>query len=283
MYFMRRFVILLMLFPMMVGCTLFEHQRKSGVVAEYNGRTLTQMDIDHLTSGLGAEDSARLAEAYIRQWAENLLEYDAAKKGTDKAIERMVDDYRRSLYVCEYEERLVAQRMPKHLDDTVVIAFYEAHSSRFILDETILKGILLVVPTGAPNMNELKKQLASPFDDENLEFIEKYAYNYAKGYELFLDEWKSYRQISLRMPFSEANLQKQLAQKRQVVVEDSVNTYLLQVSDVHIKGSEMPLDYARGAIEQILLNERRVDFLEQERKKLYEKAIQQGKLKRYEK
>ena len=75
----------------------------------------------------------------------------------------------------------------------------------------------------------------------------------------------------------------QLHQKRQLVVEDSINTYLLQVIDVHIKGSEMPLDYARAAIEQILLNERRVEFLEQERRKLYEKAIQQGKLKRYEK
>ena len=50
-----------------------------------------------------------------------------------------------------------------------------------------------------------------------------------------------------------------------------------------MKGAEMPLDYARGAIEQLLLNERRVEFLEQEREKLYEKAIQQGKLKRYEK
>ena len=132
-------------------------------------------------------------------------------------------------------------------------------------------------------MDELKRQMAKPFDDENLEQIEKYAYNNATGYELFLEEWKNSRQILLRMPISDANLQKQLNQKRQLVVEDSINTYLLQVTDVHMKGAEMPLDYARGEIEQLLLNERRVEFLEQEREKLYEKAIQQGKLKRYEK
>ncbi|MBR5442998.1 MAG: hypothetical protein IKV22_01250 [Paludibacteraceae bacterium] len=280
---MRKFVVLLVLLPLLVGCTLFEQQRKSGVVVEYNGQTLTEVELDRLTNGLSAGDSARVAEAYIRQWAEDLLEYDAAKSSSDKAIERRVEDYRRSLYVHEYEEHLIAQRMPKHVEDSLVRAFYATHSSRFVLDETIVKGMLLIVPVGAPNMDELKRQMAKPFDDENLEQIEKYAYNYATGYELFLEEWKNSRQILLRMPISDANLQKQLNQKRQLVVEDSINTYLLQVTDVHMKGAEMPLDYARGAIEQLLLNERRVEFLEQEREKLYEKAIQQGKLKRYEK
>ena len=280
---MRKFVVLLIVVPIMVGCTLFEQQRKSGIVVECNGHSLTQVEIDALTNGLRSEDSARVAEAYIRQWAENLLEYDAAKKVESKEIERMVEDYRRSLYVHEYEENLIAQRMPKHVEDSLVRAFYATHSSRFVLDETIVKGMLLVVPLGAPNMDELKRQMAKPFDDENLEQIEKYAYNYATGYELFLEEWKNSRQILLRMPLSDANLQRQLNQKRQIVMEDSVNTYLLQVTDVHMKGTEMPLDYARTKIEQILLNERRVEFLEQERDKLYHKALQQNKLIRYEK
>ncbi len=280
---MRKFVVLLIVVPIMVGCTLFERQRKSGIVVECNGHSLTQVEIAALTNGLRSEDSARVAEAYIRQWAEDLLEYDAAKKVESKEIERMVEDYRRSLYVHEYEENLIAQRMPKHVEDSLVRAFYATHSSRFVLDETIVKGMLLVVPLGAPNMDELKRQMAKPFDDENLEQIEKYAYNYATGYELFLEEWKNSRQILLRMPLSDANLQKQLNQKRQIVMEDSVNTYLLQVTDVHMKGTEMPLDYARTKIEQILLNERRVEFLEQERDKLYHKALQQNKLIRYEK
>lgn len=280
---MRKFVVLLIVVPIMVGCTLFEQQRKSGIVVECNGHSLTQVEIAALTNGLRSEDSARVAEAYIRQWAEDLLEYDAAKKVESKEIERMVEDYRRSLYVHEYEENLIAQRMPKHVEDSLVMAFYATHSSRFVLDETIVKGMLLVVPLGAPNMDELKRQMAKPFDDENLEQIEKYAYNYATGYELFLEEWKNARQILLRMPLSDANLQRQLNQKRQIVMEDSVNTYLLQVTDVHMKGTEMPLDYARTKIEQILLNERRVEFLEQERDKLYHKALQQNKLIRYEK
>lgn len=280
---MRKFVVLLIVVPIMVGCTLFERQRKSGIVVECNGHSLTQVEIDALTNGLRSEDSARVAESYIRQWAMDLLVYDAAKEMESKEIERLVEDYRRSLYVHDYEERMIAQRMPKHVEDSLVKGFYETHSSRFVLDETIVKGMLLIVPLGAPNMDELKRQMAKPFDDENLELIEKYAYNYAIGYELFLEDWTRSGQILLRMPFSETNLHKQLNQKRQIVVEDSVNTYLLQVTDVHMKGTEMPLDYARTKIEQILLNERRVEFLEQERDKLYNKALQQNKLIRYEK
>lgn len=280
---MHKFVVLLLSVLLLVGCTLFSEQRKAGVVAECNGHTLTHVEIASLTRGMAAEDSARVAEAYIHQWATDLLEYDAAKSSSNKAVEQLVEDYRRSLYVHEYEERMISQRMPKHVDDSLVRAFYESHSSRFVLDEMILKGMLLVVPVGAPNMGDLKKQMSQPLDDEALEKIEKYAYQNATGYELFLDEWKRSSEVLLRMPCTESNLQKQLNQRRQIVLEDSVHTYLLQVTDVYMRGNEMPLEYARTSIERILLNDRRVEFIKEERDRLYEKALQKGNLKRYEK
>ena len=49
---MRKFVVLLVLLPLLVGCTLFEQQRKSGVVVEYNGQTLTEVELDRLTLSL---------------------------------------------------------------------------------------------------------------------------------------------------------------------------------------------------------------------------------------
>ena len=44
----------------------------------------------------------------------------------------------------------------------------------------------------------------------------------------------------------------------------------------------MPIEYARPEIEKIMLAQRQVNFIQQERIGLYEKAIKEGILKRYE-
>lgn len=260
------------------ACTSFG-KRNNGVIAEYDGQTLTQADIRYITAGLPSEDSARVADAYIRQWAIALIEYDKAKDVPNKDIEQLVEDYRHSLYIHDYEERLIAQRMPKQVEDTLVEQFYSTHTQHFILRETILRGVLVVIPNGAPNMDKLKQWLLSPAEEENIELIEKYAYQYAIGYELFLDEWKTANQILMRMPFKEDDFQKQLRHKKQIELQDSISTYLLQVTDIYAAGEPMPIDYATPEIEKILLNQRQVDFLQQERDALYNQAIRDRKLK----
>jgi hypothetical protein len=132
-------------------------------------------------------------------------------------------------------------------------------------------------------MDELKRRITKPNEEENIEWLEKYAYQYASGYELFLEEWKNANQILLYMPSDEASLLKQLKQKSQIVVQDTVNSYVLQVTDIHARGEQMPIEYARGEIEKTILRQRQVEFIQSERDALYERAIQLGKMKRYEK
>ena len=280
---MKKTTIVLLALTLLVGCDRLDIKRLQGVVAECNGESLLATEIEALTLGLSAEDSAQVAEQYVHQWAINLLMKDVIRGNQNKEIERLVAEYRRSLYQHEWEQHLVARRMSQHVEDSVVLAYYEANKHHFVLRETILRGVLLVVPNGAPSMDQLKRYIVEPQDEEHIEWVEKYAYQYASGYELFLDEWKTANQILLRMPFEEDNLQKQLKQQRQITMQDSLNNYILQVVDVYVKGEQMPIDYARKEIEKIILSQRQVDFIESERENLYNNAIQSGKLKRYEK
>ena len=280
---MKKTTIILLVLTLLVGCDRLDIKRLQGVVAECNGESLLATEIEALTLGLSAEDSAQVAEQYVHQWAINLLMKDVIRGNQNKEIERLVAEYRRSLYQHEWEQHLVARRMSQHVEDSVVLAYYEANKHHFVLRETILRGVLLVVPNGAPSMDQLKRYIVEPQDEEHIEWVEKYAYQYASGYELFLDEWKTANQILLRMPFEENNLQKQLKQQRQITMQDSLNSYILQVVDVYVKGEQMPIDYARKEIEKIILSQRQVDFIESERENLYNNAIQSGKLKRYEK
>ena len=280
---MKKIALLIYCTLILSGCTLYEKKRLSGTVAEYNGATLTVEDIRRLTIGMSAGDSARVAEQYIHQWAIAQIEYDIAKDKSDKEIEAMVEDYRRSLYLHKYEERLIAQRMSQTVEDSIIQLFYEENGVQFILRETIVKGVLLITPLGAPHMKELRKKIEQPTLEENIEWVEKYAYQYSTGYELFLDEWQPISEITLRMPFEKDDLSQRLQQSRQIELQDSVNTYLLQVIDVFTPGQLMPIEYARPEIEKMILRYRQVEFIEREREQLYEKAVNIRKLKLYEK
>lgn len=279
---MKKVLIFIIFAAFLSACSQLEQKRHSGIVAEYNGKVITRAEIDLLTIGMTGEDSVRVAEHYVRQWAADLVEYDIAKDKANKEIEKLVDDYRRSLYIHEYEQRLIAQRMPQEVEDTLVNQFYQENISHFILSETVLKGILLVVPNGAPDMDQLRRRIVEPTSEENIEWIEKFAYKYAIGYELFLDQWQTTSQIVLRMPFEMDDLNKRLKQKRQIEMQDSINTYILQVTDIYQDGANMPIDYARPEIEKIILRQRQVEFLSTEKQGLYDKAFKEGKIKRYE-
>ena len=260
------------------SCTALEKQQKVGAAVEVNGQYLYRSTLDSLTVGLSSEDSLRMVQQYISQWTKDVLEYDKAKARTKSDLEKLVEEYRRALYVQAYEQQLIERHMPKAVPDSVVTQVYEQMPNRFLLDESIVKGILVVVPKDARDIAKLRGWMAKKKLDE----IEKYAYQNASGYELFADKWLTTTDLLAHIPAERAEMENQLKAKNQIEVTDSLKTYVLQVTEKHLRGEQMPMEYARPEIEKIVLYERQVDFLNKEREKLYNEAIQDQKIKFYE-
>lgn len=263
---------------LLYGCQAFEKKQQSGAAVELNGHYLYRSTLDSLTLGMNSEDSLRAAQQYIRQWAQDILLYDATMSHTNAQIETMVNDYRRTLYAQAYEERLVDKRMSKTITDSTVLALYQQMPERFKLDESIMKGMLVVVPSDAPNIPKLRQWMAA----QSLDKIEKYAYQNASGYELFTEQWKTTTEIIRLVPMERADLENRLKGTNHIEVADSSKIYLLQITDKNMRGEAMPVEYARPQIEQIILNARRVEFMRKERERLYNEAIQERKIHFYE-
>lgn len=259
----------------------FISRHSDGVVAEVNGHLLYQIDLESITSSATSpEDSAQRARDFIEQWATDILVYDEAKKLNTDRIEMLVEDYRRSLYIYEYEQHLVNKQMSHDVQDSTITLFYEQTKHHYILQDHIFKGILLVLPHSTPQLDQLKKWL-NALNEDNMEKIEKYAYQYASGYELFNDSWVTANQILLRLPIQTDILKTSLRQNSTIQVEDSLSTYILHVTDKHFAGEVMPLEYARPEITKWILSQKQVKFLQDERKEVYENAIRFKKIKIY--
>jgi hypothetical protein len=266
----------------MWSCGYIKNERGQDVVAECCGQVLTLDDIRELTAGCSAEDSARIADEYIKSWAVELLMYEGSHRVDSRKIEALVEDYRRSLYVYEYEQLLLAQRMSQEVSDSMIRSYYEQNKHHFILRETLLKGALVILPKDAPKIENLHRHLSTLNKSESLEAIEKYVYQYGVGYELFVNEWKPSEAVIACMPIELADLDRMLAKNKLIEVRDSLNSYLFQVVDFRSAGSVMPLDYARKDIEANILGARSKEFIRKTRQELYDKSVKNGKLKRYE-
>lgn len=280
------------LMTLLCGCQALEKKQQVGAVAELNGHYLYRSTLDSLTLGLNSEDSLRVVQLFIRQWAQDILLYDNSTARTHQEIEQMVSEYRRTLYAQAYEDRLVEHRMPKSIPDSAVQAIYDRMPDRFILDESIVKGVLLVVPNDAPNLSKVKQWLLKIGTERQerkekknskatnvLDDIEKYVYQNASGYELFTDQWTTVTALTRQMPVERADLETKLKYGNRIEISDSTQTFILQVTEKHMRGEKMPVEYARPQIEKIILNARRVEFLRKERERLYNDAVQEKKIK----
>lgn len=261
------------------ACQALEKKQQAGAAVELNGHYLYRSTLDSLTLGLNSEDSARVAERYIRLWASDLLvqAYGESRMSPQdrESLEEMVADYRQTLYAQAYEQVIIARRMPRTVADSTVEAIYAQMPDRFKLDESIMRGMMVVVPKGAPKMEKLRGWLAK----QEMDAIEKYAYQNASGYELFVDQWRTTTQMMSLVPLDRAELESRLKYKNQLEVADSTKVYFVQITEKRMRGEMMPIEYARPQIEKIVLNARQVTFLKEERERLYEEALQSEKIK----
>ena len=138
------------------ACSSLNRKQQTGDVAvSLNGQTLSHTQLQELTSQAPSpEDSALMADAYIRQWAGDVLFYDKASKYKDPEIEELVEAYRRQLYVKRYEDKLVNSKMDQTLDMDTIQAYYEKHPELFRLHTPIAHGVILTIPQAAPTLQK---------------------------------------------------------------------------------------------------------------------------------
>lgn len=277
---MKQLTYILTIACLLTSCSVIDRKQKDQDIAvSLDGKTISNKELSALTSQSETpEDSAALADAYIRQWAGDILFYNKASKDKDPEIEALVEAYRRQLYIKRYEDRLVLHKMDHSLEADTIQAYYDKHLELFRLHTALVQGVLLTIPNGAPNIPKLKTWLQDPMKD--IEKIEKYAYQYATGYELFVDRWKSANQIMLKMPISEEALQTALRSQHLIEVKDSTQTYILQLTDKRLVGELMPLELAETEIRELMLAERKADFIQEQKDNLYNEAERRFRIKR---
>ena len=261
-----------------------KHETSQNIVARVGKHVLT---IEEITTEIpaGLNDSARalFVKNYVDEWISSQLIYDVACKNLTHTehLNNLVEEYRRDLYAYEYRKRLSDERLAAELSEDTIQAFYAAHKGEFKLQRDIAKGVFLKVRTQAPQLQALRKWVASA-GKQGVEEIEKYAVKNAIGYDYFLDRWVFTDDIKDNIPYEFDNNTSVIVPQKMFEHKGNDMIYLLYIDSCMYAGDIMPYEVARQRITEILLNERRITFNRELEQALYQEAIADGTIERYD-
>ena len=222
-------------------------------------------------------DSTEMANSYIQKWVTDVLMYENAKRNvTNKSeIEELVENYRKSLTIHQYQQKMIEQRLPKEPSEEDLKAFYTEYSDQLKLKENIVKGLLLIVPQNAPKISNVRAWVQSA-NSKSLESIEKYSIQNAISYDYFGDKWLEFNEILKKVPLKIEDASSFVSSNRFIETSDSTHHYFLRIESYRTIGQIEPFEMAQKRITVILLNKQKADFISKFETELYKDAVSNG-------
>lgn len=273
--------VILVIAAAMTGCGQEHNHKGKTPLVEVSGEFLYKEDLQAaLPLNISKDDSVLFAEHYIRNWIEDALLFDKAEGNipdNDK-ISKLVENYRRALIMHTYQEELVNQKLANDISEEEINAYYEKNKELFRLDNPLVKGLFIKVPLSSPELGNVRVWYRKNNQDV-IEKLEKYSLRNAVSYDYFYDRWTSVPDVAAKIPLkvldTDANY---LDKNRNVEVKDTAFCYFLHIEDFLGKDKQKPLDFARDEIKEILINLKRVEFINKVKEDLYQRASDRNKI-----
>ena len=259
-----------------------DHEGKTPLV-EVGEKFLYLEDLQGaLPSGLSQEDSVSFSEQYIRHWIEETLLYDKAQDNIsdNETLDRQVANYRKALVMHAYQQALIDQKLTKEISEDELQAYYQNNPELFKVERPLIKGLFIKVPLTAPRLAEVRRWYKQE-EGEAVEKLEKYSLQHAVKYEYFYDRWMPLAEIIGMLPLQGSDADAYIEKHRQVELKDTAFYYFLHVSDYRAVGDVAPYDYARRQVKEMLFNVKQVQYLEQVKDDLYQRAEEKNRIKKY--
>lgn len=266
---------------MLRTCSFFKDDENREVLATVGKENIYLNDVlKDMPESYTGSDSVDFIHHYVEEKIKRKLLYDMAKENVSdtRKINDLVEKYRRSLFIYEYQHSVLNEKLENEITDSAVTEFYDKNLSKFLLEEPLVKGLLVKVPMGAPKIDSLKLWVKNPVPS-NMERLELYSVQNAVKFEYFQDKW---------MPFSmvKSNLINEIPEKEASFLrkygffedEDSEYLCVVNITDCVLSGAPAPFEYCFRQVKNLLIKARELDYLLHFEEMLYDNAVKSGQV-----
>ncbi len=277
---MMRATLLLLIFTAISSCK--EKSTSASldpILAQASGHNLRVSDMKGMfPEGSTMQDSQQIINTYVDQWTrESVLLGEAEDYVSNRIdIKKLVEKYRESLIVHNYEKQLVKERLDTVVTLTQMETVYDAMKDRFQLSSPIVKAIYAIMPDNASDIASFKKSWIKEDGQAMLNYCEQYG----NSYHFYDSIWIAESEILQKIPedlFSTTQLKSKKALDK---VKDGSH-YFVKVYERMDENEEAPLGYIEDKIEKIILHNRKISMLDDIKQKLYEREQKEGNIKVY--
>jgi len=270
-------LILSVLLVSICSCQFFNKVEEGEVVARVNDTYLYKSDIaKFIAEGTSKEDSAMLANNYVKQWATQKLLIDGAELNLSREKQGQFNDlvkqYKNDLFIKAYLEALVKQSIDTIVTPKEAQEIYDRNLQTFKLNEELIKFRYINVNENISDLDEIETRFKR-FNTEDKKILDSIAIQF-KSYSLKDSIWIRANQAVIKIPVINAENKKELLKKSNFIqIKDSLGLYLVQINEVLLRNENAPIEYVMPTIKQIVINKRKLEFIKELEKDITKDAI----------
>ena len=285
---MKRILFLIALL-IIVSCDLItlktEKFREDKPIATVYNKNLYKKDIEELLpKGITKKDSLVIVKGLINSWAKQQLLLAKAEENISEVnserIEKLVNTYKKSLYINGYKERLIKQQLDTVVNREDIKQYYQKNKENFKLNEELLQFEYIHFGKDFLDKEETIKSFKSSKEEDH-EDLERHLLNF-KSYRLQDSTWVPFSYLQQKIPpFQSETKENLLKISKYIQKEDSLGVYLVAVKNKLSKNATAPLTFVSSRIKQIILHKRKLELIREIEKTLINDAIQNKNFKEY--
>ncbi len=245
------------------------------IVAQYADSCLRMSDIKRqLPPGISSADSAKLTRTIIDQWIDGQLIEELAANQIDDIdrIERLTEDYRRSLIIDSYR-RKIRSSVGQNIDAKTIKEYYGRHQSELVLERPVIKGLFIKTPATSRYLDDIRRWMKDA-SAEAYDELENIGRNETVSFRYFINTWIDFDVITEGIPYRFGDYDKFVEDNIDFETENNGTVYILHITEHRHSGEQMPEDYAAPIIEDIITNRQIADYEKEIIKSLRETAIE---------
>lgn len=255
-----------------VSCNRDSQEQKK-IIAKTDTQVLLQDEIiAAMPLSLSAEDSVAFVKSYVENWLHFALLYEKACDNisdNDSSLSQRVDRFKKELYINQYEQLFLQQKLDTLIPQTAIDEYYKKHKDEYVLERPVVKPILIVFPQQQSNDIEIVDKLFFSKKETDFDELKDYCFKRCQKF-YFSDEWVELEAVKAELPFDVRN--ENLTIGKSFKFTDSLNVYFVKINEQLGTGNRMPLELAHDKIAKIILQTRKIELLKTMRNKVYQDA-----------
>jgi len=282
---MIKYTALILLVLSISSCSYFKKEQKPHAVARVGEEYLDVSELKGLVpEGTSKQDSIAIVKSFIERWASQKLLYNAAQVNLSKEKQaeyaELIRQYEIDLYTGGYLEEVVKQSVDTVVTQAELAAYYNANKENFKTTGTLVRLKYIRIAKDHPKFATVKSKFLSG-NKKDLKALNDMSIQF-KSYAFNDTTWVDMNQVYAKLPFiTPDNRDKYISGSMSYQYPDSTDVYIVKVARVLEKNQVSPFEYIRPTLQQLIINNRKLELIKKFQKEITDDAIKNDKYEIY--